>query len=191
MPDLTRIVPRLALSAAVCASACVAGCAAPPTRPGRASAGPGPVRLEPSEAQAALVEAHNRPRLRAGLPPLAVNDALSLAAQRHADEMAARRRMAHRGVDGSSPFRRMRQAGYAYSRAGENVAAGQATVAEVMAGWMASPGHRRNILGKFTEVGTGYAIDAAGTPYWCVTFGTPAGTGNPAGGPGVGYPFGR
>jgi uncharacterized protein YkwD len=43
-----------------------------------------------------------------------------------------------------------------------------------MAGWMDSPGHRRNILDKdFTEIGVavGYSVD--GRPYYCQVFGRP------------------
>ena len=36
--------------------------------------------------------------------------------------------MSHRGGDGSSPFRRMAAQGYAFRRAGENVAAGYTSV---------------------------------------------------------------
>jgi len=165
----------LALSAAAWASLGVVGCATPPPRP-RAGAG---VRVEnsadadPAEMLESLVEAHNRVRESAGLAPLTVSDRLAAAAQGHADDMAGRRRMSHRGGDGSSPFRRMEAAGYRYQRAGENVAQGQRSVAEVMASWMSSPGHKRNILGKFTEIGAGRATDESGTPYWCVTFGAP------------------
>lgn len=154
--------------------ACVCtGCIAIAPRgipPGKAVA-----REDPSDAVEALVEAHNLERGRRGLPPLAVNESLSAAAQKHAEEMAARGRMSHRGFDGSSPFRRMERAGYSYVRAGENVAYGQPTVADVMAVWMRSPGHKRNVLGKFSEIGVGRATDEGGTPYWCVTFGSPRG----------------
>jgi uncharacterized protein YkwD len=81
----------------------------------------------------------------------------------------------------------MARAGYAYQRAGENVACGQRSVAEVMSGWMRSPGHRKNILGKYTEIGAACAIDTAGTPYWCVTFGTPLGLDSPSLSSAVGY----
>ena len=122
-----------------------------------------------------LVEAHNREREKAGKPPLEPSERLTTAAQRHADDMASRRRMTHRGGDGSSPFRRMANEGYRFARAGENVAAGQQTPDSVMKAWMTSPGHRRNILGNYTEIGAACATDEAGTPYWCVTFGTPEG----------------
>jgi uncharacterized protein YkwD len=81
--------------------------------------------------------------------------------------------MAHRGSNGSSPFVRMKDSGYRFTSAAENVAMGQATVEEVMADWLRSPGHRRNILGRFSEIGVACATDAGGTPYWCVTFGSP------------------
>lgn len=128
---------------------------------------------DPAESNAELVEAHNRARAKAGLPPLAVNDRLSQAARRHADDMAGRRRMSHRGGDGSTPFRRIESAGYPFERAGENVAHGQSTVEAVMAGWMASPGHRRNVLGRYHEIGAACATDEGGSIYWCVTFGSP------------------
>src|SRR5262249_25809617 len=103
-------------------------------------------------------------------------------------DMARRRRMSHRGRDGSTPFRRMERSGYRYLRAGENVARGQTGVDEVMSGWMSSPGHRRNILGKFTEIGAGYATDAGGTPYWCVPCGPPMRREGPPPGRDVVYP---
>ncbi|MCA1686224.1 MAG: CAP domain-containing protein [Planctomycetia bacterium] len=147
------------------------GCTAPAPRPAPATSAPSPDGL--AGAFAGLVEAHNRARARAGLAPLAVNERLESAARQHARDMAARRRMSHRGSDGSSPFARMGRAGYTYQSAGENVAYGQRTLPSLMADWMGSRGHRRNILGKYTEIGAAYATDATGTPYWCVTFGTP------------------
>ena len=56
--------------------------------------------------------------------------------------------MAHKGGDGSSPFDRMKRQGIAFRAAAENVAYGFDDVESVMAGWMRSPGHRRNILGN-------------------------------------------
>ena len=93
--------------------------------------------------------------------------------------MAGRRKMAHKGGDGSSPFDRMKRTGYDFRAAAENVAYGFDDVDSVMAGWMRSPGHRRNILGRFSEIGVGRAIARDGASYWCVTFGTPLEHGNP------------
>lgn len=126
-----------------------------------------------AETVAALVAAHNRVRAEHRRAPLTVSAPLEAAARRHALDMARRRRMSHRGGDGSSPFRRMAAEGYAFRHAGENVAAGYESVDAVMKGWMWSPGHRRNILGQYTEIGAACASDTNGAIYWCVTFGTP------------------
>jgi uncharacterized protein YkwD len=143
-------------------------------------------RPDPGAAFAGLVAAHTEARAGRGLGALRVDDRLMRAAQEHADDMARWRWMSHRGSDLSSPFRRMERAGYRYRRAAENVAAGQETLQELMSDWMRSPGHRRNILGPYTDIGTGYATDASGTPYWCVTFGTPFPAARPARGENVG-----
>jgi uncharacterized protein YkwD len=170
------IQPRLAIAPLARAWVMLGpvGCIAWVPRP-RASRAPSIAddRRDPALDLARLVAAHNRARARAGLTSLAVSESLTEAAQRHADDMAAHRRMAHRGSDGSSPFRRMERQGYRHERAGENVAYGQRTPEEVMNAWLNSPGHRRNILGKYSEIGAAYATDEGGIPYWCVTFGTP------------------
>jgi hypothetical protein len=61
----------------------------------------------------------------------------------------------------TSPWDRMIAAGYTYNSAGENIAAGYATPAAVMVGWMNSSGHRANILSaNYREIGVGYYLDA-------------------------------
>lgn len=167
------LMRRLVLAAAASAALGFAGCVRFVPRANSPAVRPAP--LDPSETIAGLVDAHNRRREKARLGPLEPSEPLRLAAQAHADDMAAHRRMSHRGSDGSSPFRRMGKVGYEYEAAAENVAYGQRTVDEVMTAWMASLGHRRNILGNYTEIGAAYATDETGTPYWCVTFGRPTG----------------
>ena len=87
--------------------------------------------------------------------------------------MAAHAKMSHTGSDGSSPFDRIKAEGYRFEKAGENVAYGQPSVAEVMRSWMDSRPHRENILGDFTEIGVAVEYAEDGTPYWCVDFGRP------------------
>jgi uncharacterized protein YkwD len=150
------------------------GCIAPSARLPRTDVpSPNARRADSEEILSQLVDAHNDARARASLPPLVVDARLEAAARRHANDMAQRRWMSHRGGDGSSPFQRMKAEGYSFRRAGENVAAGAFTLESLMTAWMRSPGHRRNILGSFAQIGTAYAIDGAGKSYWCVTFGTP------------------
>ena len=129
----------------------------------------------PGEAAviAAVIAAHNAERSRRRLGPLVPDAMLTLAAQGQADDMARRGRMSHRGSDGSSPMTRIERVGYSYRAAGENVAFGYDRVDEVMAGWMHSPGHRRNILGDYAEIGVGHVTAPGGVSSWCVTFGTP------------------
>ena len=118
----------------------------------------------------------NAERDAADCPALEANDNLMAAAQGHSDDMAANNFMSHTGSNGSSPWDRMREAGYEYSRAAENVAAGYRTAESVVDGWMNSSGHRRNILNcSLTEIGVGYATnsDSDYGTYWTQKFGTP------------------
>ncbi len=187
-PPFPRLAMVAALAAALSAPSCVSTrlktrpVPSPPAR--RASSHP----AGPSDLVEPVVAAHNAERDRRGFPPLAVSPELVAAAEAHARDMADRRKMAHKGGDGSSPFDRMKRQGYAFRAAAENVASGFDDVGSVMAGWMRSPGHRRNILGPYHEIGVGRAIAGDGAAYWCVTFGTPEETGNPPDRQGVGYP---
>ena len=46
--------------------------------------------------------------------------------------------------------------------------------AAVVGGWMASPGHRANILNPtYTETGVGFALDRSGRRYYAQVFGRP------------------
>ena len=122
-----------------------------------------------------IVAAHNRIRADGKLNKLSVSKKLQAAAQAHALDMADHRKMSHRGSRGSTLTDRIKAQDYRYRRAGENVAAGRFTVERLMKGWMDSPPHKRNILGGFSQIGVGCAIDEDGKRYWCVNFGLPAG----------------
>jgi len=98
-----------------------------------------------------------------GLSPLKRNDLLDQSAHSHSTNMAERNFFSHCDLDTkTSPFDRMRAAGYNYRAAGENIAAGYGTPADVMNGWMNSSGHRSNILsGSYREIGVGYVFQSA------------------------------
>lgn len=121
----------------------------------------------------ALLEAHNRERAASKLPPLKSNAKLDAAALEHARDMARHDKMTHEGSDESTPAQRVERQDYHYQTIGENVAAGQRSVPEVMRTWMDSPPHKKNILGDFTEIGSACVRSRDGTPYWCVDFGRP------------------
>ncbi|HEX6292211.1 MAG TPA: CAP domain-containing protein [Herpetosiphonaceae bacterium] len=117
----------------------------------------------------------NEHRRAAGCGNLLWNPALGAAAQRHADDMAASNYFSHNSRNGRSFATRIRQAGYRYRLAAENIAAGQQSPEEVVATWMASPGHRANILNcRLRHIGIGFGANggsAYGT-YWVQDFGT-------------------
>jgi uncharacterized protein YkwD len=55
---------------------------------------------------------------------------------------------------------------------GENAAVGQYSPEQVVSEWMASPGHRANILNpNFAFLAVGYGVGANGRPYWTQSFG--------------------
>ena len=84
------------------------------------------------------------------------------------------RYLGHTGSDGSSAGDRIDRVGYAWRSFAENAATGQYSPAEVVEGWMNSPGHRANILNpKLEEIGIGFSLDTNGSTYWIQKFGTP------------------
>lgn len=114
-----------------------------------------------------VVELANEERAEAGCDPLSADSRLTAASEAHTRDMAERDYMAHESPEGEGPAERAQEAGYdAWS--GENVAAGYTSAADVVEGWMNSPGHRRNILDcGNTEVGV-----AETDTKWAQNFGT-------------------
>ncbi|MEU0202915.1 MULTISPECIES: CAP domain-containing protein [unclassified Streptomyces] len=121
---------------------------------------------------AAVTGLTNRERARAGLPPLAVDPLLTAAAQAHSADMVARAFYSHTAPDGSRPWDRAAAAGSTRRSIGENIACGQRSPADVVEGWMNSPGHRANILKPgFTHIGIGFAGGGRAGTYWTQLFG--------------------
>jgi len=81
-----------------------------------------------------------------GLKPLRLDAKLTAAAKVHSRDLAKTDRISHYGSDGSSPWDRVKRAGYPAKIAAENVGTGQASLQEVIKGWEQSPGHNRNLL---------------------------------------------
>lgn len=99
----------------------------------------------------------NQIREQQGCGPLRLDSALVEAAGKHASDMVRRHYMDHTNPDGQDPGDRMAAAGYRGSGWGENIAAGYDSAQKVVAAWMQSDGHRKNILNcKFTSIGIGY-----------------------------------
>ena len=101
--------------------------------------------------------------------PLALSQQLSQIAAGHSVMMSARDGLMHQDPDGSTPADRVRRGGYDARIVGENVASGAPTATEVVAGWLASPGHCANIMdARFTEMGIAYVVAprSGGAIYW-------------------------
>lgn len=93
-----------------------------------------------------LLAATNQRRATAGANNLSINAQLTQAAQAKANDMASRNYWAHNTPDGTPPWAFITNAGYSYSRAGENLACGFNESAEVVTGWYNSPSHKDNLL---------------------------------------------
>lgn len=120
----------------------------------------------------AVLRLTNSERTAAGLRPLAADPLLTVAAQGHSADMIARAFYAHTSPDGGEPWHRASAAGSTHRAIGENIACGQRTPAEVVDGWMNSPGHRANILKpSFTHLGVGFAGGGSAGTYWTQLFG--------------------
>lgn len=120
-------------------------------------------QVNTSDYKAQVVAIMNQERANAGVGGITQNASLDAVAQVRAQEIV--QSFSHTRPDGSSCFTILDQNGIVYMTAGENIAAGYGTPAEVMAGWMNSEGHRANILnGSFGQVGIGYYTDP-NTPY--------------------------
>lgn len=94
----------------------------------------------------------------AATSPLTHSVALDHIARSHATDMAEHHYFDHQDRAHHSPAERVRAAGYRESLVGENIAYGPESAAEVVRGWLASPGHCENLMTPgFTEMGIAFA----------------------------------
>ena len=90
----------------------------------------------------------------------------------HSKDMYDRDFFDHTNPDGELPWDRMDRAGYNWSAAGENIAAGNPTAAATVQQWMESDGHCANIMSAdFTELGVGYYPGGEWGHMWTQVFG--------------------
>lgn len=106
----------------------------------------GPISHIPGDLSRQALDAVNSYRAQYSQPLLRTNGRLAAAAASHAADMAATDGLSHTGSDGGDVADRARAAGYDYCFIAENIAQGPQDIPEALAGWMASPGHRQNML---------------------------------------------
>lgn len=104
----------------------------------------------------------NEERLRQSLPSLRRNSVLDKSAEVKLNDMFTNQYFEHVSPNGSSVSDVVNAVGYKFLIIGENLALGNfAGDTKVVSAWMASPGHRENILDKrYTEIGiaVGYGM---------------------------------
>ena len=136
-----------------------------------AAAAPAAAGTETSAYEQRVLELVNIERAKEGLGPVRYRAELDQAATSHNAQQARMQTMAHEGIGDGTPGDRARAVGWNDSW-GENVAVGQTSPEQVVAEWMASPGHRRNIMDPaYTQMGVSHTTDTAGRQYWAQTFG--------------------
>ncbi len=101
-----------------------------------------------------IIALTNQERTSRGLGTLKESTALDQAATLKGQDMFAKDYWAHFAPDGTSPWYFFKQVSYNYTYAGENLARDFSTSSGVIAGWMASQGHRDNMLNpNFKDIG--------------------------------------
>jgi len=109
----------------------------------------------------------NAIRAEHGLSALTENTALSDGARLKSQDMAKHGYFDHDSPTYGSPFDMMRGLGFSYRAAGENIARGYASAKATVDAWMASAGHRENILStRYSEIGVGYVADGKHCTQW-------------------------
>jgi uncharacterized protein YkwD len=129
---------------------------------------PRPVPPGPPPAPGNLPELYaavNRARTATGLHPLVADPRLEAVAARRIARLAARGVLDHAGfaaeIEAAMP---------GAVAAGEVLAAGQSSAAQVISDWLRDPPHRAELLGDFTRMGAGVATGKGGMLYWCMDF---------------------
>ena len=116
-----------------------------------------------TQIEDAILSQVNRVRSERGLDLLRADPQLQQAARSHSEQMARQNFFSHVDPKGRDVVARIQSEGVTgFKSVGENIFVGQNLanlVDSVIQGWMASPGHQRNLLSsEYREVGTGVAV---------------------------------
>src|SRR3989338_11290368 len=115
---------------------------------------PGVLGIATSITADELVALTNSKRQANGLPSLSLNQNLVQAAALKGGDMLAKSYWAHTSPDGATPWTFIKQAGYSYIYAGENLARDFMDTGSVINAWMNSPSHRDNVLSsRYLDIG--------------------------------------
>ncbi len=102
--------------------------------------------------------------------PLRWSAKLQQAASVHSHDMANHNFFNHKSAsNGTTLPERLRSVGYKYQSAGENIGAGQTSVEQVIAVWVASPGHCMTLMkANFVDLGVDCKVNTKSyyKTYW-------------------------
>lgn len=122
-----------------------------------------------AEYQKQILYYVNAYRLKHHLNPLKMVNVIALEAEKHSRDMAT-----HVMPFGHNEFnrriKRLSQQITGYNGGAENVAYYKLDAKKLVDAWMASPGHRRNILGPYNLTGIGIAHGKKGWAYYTQIF---------------------
>lgn len=125
-----------------------------------------------------VLDGINAKRLDAGLPTLDLNPQLNQAATMKASDMFTLNYWAHNNPNGREPWDFIKNTGYRYRYAGENLARDFGDTNSLVDAWMASPTHRDNIVNpRYQEIGIAVVngtLQGVETTLVVNLFGTPA-----------------
>ncbi len=123
--------------------------------------------VHPKEIENAIFKLTNDVRRKHHLDPVDKDQELAAAARDHSDDMLRRDFFSHENPDGFGPRERVPAYSRAMARAGENIYGSHGLdfsdpklIARIVVdGWMASPGHRVNLLNAgYTSLGVGVSV---------------------------------
>ncbi|MDC3415943.1 CAP domain-containing protein [Aquibacillus salsiterrae] len=118
-----------------------------------------------------IVQLVNQERSTRGLRPLQLYSGLQLVAEMKAKDMADNNYFDHESPTYGFFSDLLLEASVDYDKAGENLAYGYPDAEAVVKGWMASEGHRKNILDPtFTHIGVGVYEDDQDKRYYAQVF---------------------
>lgn len=113
-----------------------------------------PLLVLAGDVGSAAIELVNKEREENGLSLVRPNELLMQAAAAKAEDMVKNDYFAHTSPAGETPWYWLKQVGYNYRAAGENLAINYTDAKEQHKAWMKSPTHRANILNsRFEEIG--------------------------------------
>ena len=111
-------------------------------------------------AEKQIREVTNAFRVYQGLSTLSAESKATTVARGHSQDMATNNFFDHISqTTGYDPYDRMDNAGIPWKGAAENIIAGYSDGISMTLGWIASEGHRKNMLGNYTYLGCGVAYN--------------------------------